>query len=168
MNEEVKQALRELEDKFGHLDPQKVVDAARSKSSPLHRLFEWNDSLAANLHRLEVARRLIGRVRVEVTTSESDTRPIRAYIENPEKDEDENASSYISIDAVKREGDLIIAAIQKPSAHVLGSLRNWIGQADYLGADTSQLDEAVRLIEQFTSTLENDPNKILKRKKKAA
>lgn len=57
--------LRRLADENdGILMPEKVVDAARPKSSPLHSRFEWHDGKAAEAYRIWQARQLI-RVVVE-------------------------------------------------------------------------------------------------------
>jgi len=49
----------------GKLDPHDVVDDAKNKRSPLHPNFEWDDTKAAEQHRLFQARYLIGSI-VEV------------------------------------------------------------------------------------------------------
>lgn len=46
----------------GELRPHDVLDDARKKSSPLHKNFEWDDTKAAEQHRLFQARYLIGSV----------------------------------------------------------------------------------------------------------
>lgn len=56
--------------------PQDVVDAAKAKSHPLHRHFEWDDKVAANAHRVDQARALIRIVRVE---SDDSKEPVRAF-----------------------------------------------------------------------------------------
>jgi len=65
----VKQAnkLAELKslEKDGLLKPREVVDFARSSKTAIHEDFEWNNTKAAECHRLEQARKLI-RVFVEV------------------------------------------------------------------------------------------------------
>lgn len=43
----------------GLLLPEKVVEAARPKTSPIHSRFEWDDSEAADRYRLWQARQLI-------------------------------------------------------------------------------------------------------------
>lgn len=43
-----------------------LLDAARSRNSPIHRFFDWNDSSAAEKYRLSQARMLIRCVVVEV------------------------------------------------------------------------------------------------------
>lgn len=49
----------------GLLQPESVVEAARSVTSPLHSRFQWDDSSAAHQYRIWQARQLI-RVTVEV------------------------------------------------------------------------------------------------------
>lgn len=52
---------RWLDEQFpdGDYTPEEIVELARSKSSPVHRYFEWDDSRAAFLYRLQQARRMI-------------------------------------------------------------------------------------------------------------
>ena len=50
----------------GLLKPIDVVQAAAAEDHPLHECFNWNDSSAANEHRLDQARTLIRSVRVDV------------------------------------------------------------------------------------------------------
>jgi len=48
----------------GTLTPAIVLEAASEPDSPLHAAFEWDDSAAAQQHRLQQARRLITSIRV--------------------------------------------------------------------------------------------------------
>lgn len=43
----------------GILKPEEVVEAAKPRTSPLHRCFTWDDDAAAHQWRLEQARRLL-------------------------------------------------------------------------------------------------------------
>lgn len=64
----------------GTATPQKVVEAARPKDSPIHNLFEWNDGRAAELYRVEQARGYF-RFLVTVTTdAEGNEQRERAYV----------------------------------------------------------------------------------------
>ena len=67
----------------GELEPVHVVADARSKGSPLHSLFEWNDRKAAEQHRLQQARNLIGAIEVSFETSRG-TQSVRAYVSLPD------------------------------------------------------------------------------------
>ena len=48
----------------GVIDPQTVVDVSRSEDAPLHNLFEWDDSLAAEKYRVSQARFIIRNITV--------------------------------------------------------------------------------------------------------
>lgn len=63
----------------GTILPEKVVDAARSESSPLHSSFDWNDGEAAEKWRLHQARNLI-RVYVQVVPNEESGKETRVYV----------------------------------------------------------------------------------------
>lgn len=61
-----------LKDLFpgGYFTPEDVVNAARPKASPLHEYFEWNDSRAAELYRINQARKIIQCVVVRIEGSD--------------------------------------------------------------------------------------------------
>jgi hypothetical protein len=64
----------------GELTPQDVVNDARGHNSPLHSFFEWDDSAAAEAHRLGQAR---GLIRAVVAVYVSDDKPAirqKAYV----------------------------------------------------------------------------------------
>lgn len=54
--------------------PDQVIQVARPKNSPLHKYFEWDDTLAAEKWRLKQAQQLVSALYVEVKEG-----PIRAY-----------------------------------------------------------------------------------------
>ena len=56
----------------GEITAPEVLDYARSKVSPIHKLFDWNDKTAAEKHRLEQARYFI-RCYVVVRETRSET-----------------------------------------------------------------------------------------------
>lgn len=65
------------------ISPEKVVEAARPKTSPLHDYFTWDDSYAAQQWRLEQARQLI-RVVVDVIDMPDKTqREVRVFVSLP-------------------------------------------------------------------------------------
>lgn len=73
--------LGKLEKRRNALTPKIVLEDARSKSSPLHKLFEWDDSIAAERHRLSQA----GLILRSITVIYSDMTPksnlaIRGYV----------------------------------------------------------------------------------------
>lgn len=67
ITEDVKRRIQELSRKReGRIAPEDVVEDARSKKSPLHKCFDWDDASAAAKHRLHTARQLITSVRVNI------------------------------------------------------------------------------------------------------
>lgn len=101
----------------GHGLPAAVLEAAKPKSSPLHRYFDWSDKSAAEAYRLTQAEDLVRRVRVRVIPSD-DSGPIkvRAYVsrrELPASDEDDvQPGSYLAIEDVAAETDSQVALMQ--------------------------------------------------------
>lgn len=61
------------------LDKEHVLDAARDPSSPLHPKFEWDDTVAAEAHRLEQARQLIAHYRQVKIDREGGEIQVRRY-----------------------------------------------------------------------------------------
>lgn len=70
------------------LMPSEVIKSAKSKSSPLHKYFIWDDTEAARRYRETQAAELIRRVKVEIQTSETKTITVRAFINVREPNED--------------------------------------------------------------------------------
>lgn len=65
----------------GAVNPAIVLDAARSPDSPLHEMFEWDDTEAAERWRLHQARTIIVNLRIVLDTAEDEPRrlTVRAY-----------------------------------------------------------------------------------------
>lgn len=90
--------LKAIETKQGLISPQAVVISAQSKSSPLHRYFEWNDTAAAAKYRLVQAGHLIRCVLIK--TDHGDVRSfvnVRVETETEEGEESEYLQGYVSI-----------------------------------------------------------------------
>lgn len=65
---DAKVAARELEritkDNGGSVTPEIVLNSARSNDSPLHNIFDWDDSVAAEKWRIVQARQVIAQLRI--------------------------------------------------------------------------------------------------------
>jgi hypothetical protein len=55
----VEDSIAELVVTHGEVSPETIVDTAKDRKSPLHQVFEWDDNVAAQEHRLHQARQLI-------------------------------------------------------------------------------------------------------------
>ena len=73
------ESLDALRSKLGVLTAEGVLVAAKPKRSKLHKAFEWDDSVAAQKHRLWQAGMLIRSVCVTVVNGEP-SEPVRAFV----------------------------------------------------------------------------------------
>lgn len=80
MNDAQKMELDRIARSDGLLRPERVVEVARDPENPLHTQFEWDDSEAAQLYRVQQAR---GLIRVYVTHLPRVDRKVRAYVSTP-------------------------------------------------------------------------------------
>ncbi len=64
----------------GRLDPASVVNAARAAESPLNKHFEWDDAIAAELHRETQASYLIRSIEVVHQDGADGPSHIRAFV----------------------------------------------------------------------------------------
>lgn len=79
--ETVQQALEAIAERNGgQLTPDLVVKAAKSKTSPLHSHFTWDDTEAARAYRLYQAAFLIRKVKVRVEVEPEKTLSVRAWM----------------------------------------------------------------------------------------
>lgn len=118
----------------GRIDPADVVDDARSKRSPLHKAFEWNDSKAAESYRVWQARAMLGAL-VVIHESAKDIGPVRAFV-NVRENAD---ASYTSMDDAMSVPDLRRQVI----ARALREAKEWrrrYNQYNELGAVFSAID----------------------------
>lgn len=94
---DAEKAGREMEDvrrqNGGALTPEALLERARSANAATHAHFEWDDSKAAEQHRLGQAGDLIRAITVDISRSNVEpTKPIRAFVSV----EREGARSYTS------------------------------------------------------------------------
>lgn len=64
-------AIKALENSRGQITPRQVVQAAKNKRSPLHALFDWDSTKAAEKWWLHRARVIIGQVVVQYSTQDT-------------------------------------------------------------------------------------------------
>lgn len=93
--ETVGKHFEKLEEKHGELTSKNVLDSARPIKSPIHRLFEWDDTVAAEKYRLEQASCLIRNLTVEIEDENKEPLELRAYVNVT----DEKSGKYINIES---------------------------------------------------------------------
>lgn len=75
---------------YGDLfEPRSIVDESRNPIAPLHDEFEWDDTIAGDLHRVSQARYLLRHIVVR-RLDEPSSEPLRAFVSvriRPQEDE---------------------------------------------------------------------------------
>lgn len=84
------------------LTPEAVLERARTSNSALHEHFEWDDSAAAEKHRLGQAGELIRSIVIDVSRSNLSVTNIRAFVSVDQGGE----RSYISTARAMSDADL--------------------------------------------------------------
>lgn len=124
---QIRQVLAELESQTGRLTPDAVVAHAASEDSPLHECFEWDDTRAAHLHRVDQARALITSVKVDIKT-ETKTVSSVYYVRDPSLPTTEQG--YVSVVKLRSEYDLAREAV----VDAFGQARALLERAQTLSA----------------------------------
>lgn len=75
----VGKVFEELEEEFGEVTPDNFLEASTPEASPTHKLFEWNDSKAADLYRKGQSRKIINDLRIE-TIADDEKIVVPAYV----------------------------------------------------------------------------------------
>ena len=121
--------------------PDVVADAAK-KSSPLHDLFEWNDTVAANTYREMQARQIIAAIVVTVRKSRSEPeQQQRAFVAltsgGGRTNEDKEGYLMVADISSSEYADMIDQRARQ-------ELRNWVTR--YAGVDS--LEELVEKVKE--------------------
>lgn len=139
--EKVAKHISELEKEFGEVTSKIFLDSARSDDSEMHRLFEWDDTKAAENYRMEQARVIIASIRVNVI--EEDSAPIitRAFVQYKPKQ-----SGYISINKALTDEDkreTVIQQARKEAAWFVEKYKSFEELSDVIKAINSFLERTV-------------------------
>jgi hypothetical protein len=122
MTQDQREYIEALESRSGKLSPLDVVEAARAKDSPIHGCFDWDDTEAANKWRLEQARELIRRVKIEIQYEETTIRTVK-YVRDLNEKPDEcgyqnlmKTRKQTAEDIVKAEWSAVLALAKRAYA----------------------------------------------------
>lgn len=92
---EVGEHFEKLEKKYGEVTRDNFLASAYAKNSKMHKLFEWNDTKAANLYRLQQANQIINSLRVTVIDMDNNKHTAPAFVNVGVRGSGE--SKYISV-----------------------------------------------------------------------
>lgn len=124
----------------GRLHPRDVVADARSETSPLHPLFEWNDRRAAVAHRLEQARALI--THLVVVRVEAGEEELLRYAHRAETED--HPERFVAVNA-RLERFSMVTAAERARRELSQWIKRYRGRPE-LGAAVEQAERALEEI----------------------
>ncbi len=143
----IRQALLEIEDAEGRLDPEIVIERARDQASPLNGYFEWDDDVAAHQYRITQARRLIRSIKVEVVVRDVPMNVV-SYIRDQ--------GGYQNIVRVRSDAEKARAAIIDEMTRVAQAVKRARAVAAFLGA-AEDVEEIGRIAANVITQANNQP-----------
>lgn len=140
----IQKCLARLE-REGTITPDAVVEDARNVASPLHDLFEWDDSKAAHEYRLDQARAIIRTVRVVVNIDNAQVTSVR-YVRDPRCESNERG--YVSTATLRTQMDIARDAMSAEVSRVLASIARMQDVAIALGLG-DEVDDLLRSAQEI-------------------
>ena len=100
-----------IEAQNGSVTQESLVDAARSESSAIHGLFEWDDAIAGEKWRFNQARVILSNLKVTVVDAEErEPQKVRAYLNPNPKDVRAN---YFNVQRAMQDIDLRSGVLER-------------------------------------------------------
>jgi hypothetical protein len=113
----VGKVIEKLHDKHQGVTPELLVEEAKKKRSPVHNLFEWDDTAAAEAYRVHQARLVLNHIEVVIERGEEVPLVIRAF----HSVEYEEGRCYTTIKAARANEDLW----EQIKDEALRQIKNW-------------------------------------------
>jgi hypothetical protein len=162
LNREKEMAVRALADRRGRIIPRRLVEAARDPSHPLHDQFPWDDSVAAERYRLDIATKIIREIRI---VTEVDDRKVRtiAFVRDPSLPP--NVSGYVALSTITRRSNEAILIVSGEIARAIAAISRAREIADSVGLRNELEEELRRLIVLQQKTERGGAPKQMKKKR---
>lgn len=137
----VVEEFKKIEDIYGTLTPDSIVNFASNPQSVLHSLFEWDDTEAAKMYRLQQARTIINNIQVVVISSGNSMR-INAY----EIIKSDNKRFYKNVEEMSKPE---INQVINQTIESINELRNKLKIFKELNKVDSKLEEAINELYKY-------------------
>jgi len=142
------------------VQPQAIVEAARSRRSPIHELFNWNLAEAAEAHWLDHARALVGRLQlVRVVVENGPTTSSRGWWSVTVADR----RGYVPQQRILSDRDLTLQTIARVKRELEVCLAKYLTVLQF-GTVIPQLREVIDDIEEEIDRLEAEATRPVRRR----
>jgi hypothetical protein len=135
-------AIRALEDEYGRVTPEQLVDAARNPKNPWHSRFLWDNNKAGHRYRLDQARTFISEIRIVVTRSNKQYSSI-GYLRDPNADS--NKQGYVAARVLRSERDDALNSFEYEIQRLQATIERLAEVALTLGLEL-ELEKAKRVL----------------------
>lgn len=135
------QICTELEESVG-LTPKNLLDVSRPEDAPLHKEFEWDDSVAAERFREEQARHIINCLMIEAEVETAEPVMVKAYLNI-----DHGKKSYESTLSIMSDEEKTQKALDTALAELIAVKKKW----GYLTTLKKVFEEVDKVNEQRTN-----------------
>ena len=129
---------RIIEANGNRVDAQRIVEEAASPLNPLHEAFEWDDSVAAQEHRLWQARHLTGSLQFRTTLTDNRQITGRMFVQIP-KPEGGQRRDYTLTEFALSQTDLRASVLRTALLELAAFRRKY--------ADLSELAQVIQIID---------------------
>ena len=149
------EAVERLSDDAGSVSPDTIVKAAQAPKSPLHGLFVWSNTKAADLYRREQARSYLGRLQV-VRVRESDGETVSdkgMFFAKPKG----GRAAYFGRDDIASDSELRVQAIGRAKRELESFITKYRDMLA-LGTYIPRLQETVDAMRDEIDALEMQAN----------
>lgn len=144
-SKEVVGRLQSLENSEGVIKPSTVLEDARDPKSPLHGKFEWDDSVAAESHRLHQARELIRQFHIIVRLEE---RVLKVHYYIPDPDKPERSEGYVPTVTVASDAERAKRVLNQEIQRALALMNRARNLSEYFGLEqeTAAILKAMKIL----------------------
>jgi hypothetical protein len=145
-------AIQKLEDRFGRVSAEKLVDAASDRRHPLHNDFTWDNTKAGHQYRLHEARAIIVSIRFAI--NDVSKAISTAYVRDPNAAR--NTQGYIAVSRLRSERDAAREALMNEETRLQSQLERMRELAAALDL-VDELDAIIESVMVFSSRLRGVP-----------
>jgi hypothetical protein len=158
LSDDQREFIKSLADSNGNIEPASVVEAARDPDSPIHELFQWNETLAAQQQWVDTAKRLIRFVKLEIII-ERETVIAPFYVVDP--DRPPKSRRYLTLTTAARSR----ATAREVLSGELHRISQAISRALAVAAVLGMSNELQELLENVTALRERATEERAERKR---
>lgn len=147
-NDDIAKEVLRIQERDGVCTPAAFVDAAEDPASPLHSLFEWDDTSEAQQWREHRARQIIGRVRIEVNGTRTP-----AHVSVTVVTGGDERHGYVPVEVAMSDADLRSQVFRQAASGLAGWKRRLAAFQE--AADVVQmLGDAIDLLDEDNGDVE--------------